>query len=42
MRELVDDDVPAIVRVGGAAQHIVPGQDDLALLPGFAGAQVAP
>jgi len=37
VREFVDDDVVAVVGVGGAGQHIVPTQQQLPLLPRLAG-----
>ena len=41
VRELVDDDVSAVVNGVGAVDDVVPRQDDLPLRPGFAGEDLA-
>jgi hypothetical protein len=38
MGELVEDHIVTIQRIGSALDHFVPGQDDRAGMPGFAGA----
>ena len=36
MGELVEGNIPALARVGGAMQDVIPGNDDCARSPGFA------